>query len=70
MVGEDRIIMRGSELRRVHAIRQVLAKQLTQQQAGEALGLTPRHIRRLRDRLHILMEWTHPSFLWAPKSSS
>lgn len=51
MVGKDRIIMRGNELRRVHVIRQVLAKQLTQQQAGEALRLTPRHIRRLRDRL-------------------
>jgi len=32
-------------------IRQVLAKQLTQHEAGEALGLTGRHIRRLRDRL-------------------
>lgn len=51
MVGEDSIIMRESELRRIHVIRQVLAKQLTHQEAGEALGLTPRHIRRLRDRL-------------------
>lgn len=51
MVGEERIVMRGSELRRVHVIRQVLAKQLTQHAAGEALGLTVRHIRRLRDRL-------------------
>ena len=50
MVGEERIVMRGSELRRVHVIRQVVARQLTQQQASEALGLTPRHIRRLRDR--------------------
>jgi transposase len=51
MVREDSVIMKGSELRRIHVIRQVLAKQLTHQQAGEALGLTPRHIRRLRDRL-------------------
>ena len=51
MVGEDRIVMSGSELRRVHVIRQVLAKQLTQHEAGETLGLTTRHIRRLRDRL-------------------
>ena len=51
MVREDHIVMKGSELRRVHVIHQVLAKQLTHQQAGEALGLTARHIRRLRDRL-------------------
>jgi transposase len=51
MVREDRVVMRESELRRVHVIRQVLARQLTHQQAAEALGLTPRHIRRLRDRL-------------------
>lgn len=51
MVREDSVMMKGSELRRIHVLRQVLAKQLTHQQAGEALGLTPRHIRRLRDRL-------------------
>lgn len=51
MVGEDSIIMSGKELRRVHVIHQVLEHQLTQQQAGEVLGLTARHIRRLRDRL-------------------
>lgn len=51
MIREDRIIMRGSELRRVHVIRQVLAKQLTQQQASEALGVTTRQIRRLSHRL-------------------
>jgi transposase len=51
MVGEDSIVMKGKELRRVHVIHQVLAKQLTQKQAGEVLGLTTRHIRRLRDRL-------------------
>ena len=51
MVREDSIVMRESELRRIHVVRQVLAKQLTHQAAGEALGLTPRHIRRLRDRL-------------------
>jgi transposase len=51
MVREDYIVMKGSELRRVHVIHQVLARQLTHEQAGEALGLTDRHIRRLRDRL-------------------
>ena len=43
--------MSGSERRRVHVIRPVLATQLTQPEAGETLGLTTRHIRRLRDRL-------------------
>lgn len=51
MVGEDRVVMSGSELRRIHVIRQVVEHQLTQQQAGAALGLTVRQIRRLRDRL-------------------
>ncbi|MCE3222029.1 MAG: hypothetical protein K0S58_209 [Nitrospira sp.] len=35
MVGEDRIVMRGSELRRVHVIRQVIEQQLTPRQASE-----------------------------------
>jgi hypothetical protein len=51
MVGEDSIVMSGKELRRVHVIHQVVAKQLAQKQAGEVLGLTTRHIRRLSDRL-------------------
>ncbi len=51
MVREDSIVMKGSELRRVHVIHQVLERQLTQQQAGEALGLTARHIRRLLQRV-------------------
>ncbi len=51
MVREDRVVMSGSELRRVHVIRQVIEQQRTQRKAGEALGVTVRHIRRLRDRL-------------------
>ena len=51
MVREDCIVMRERELRRVHVIRQVLATQLTQQQASEVLGLTTRPIRRLSHRL-------------------
>jgi len=51
MVGEDSIVMRGSELRRVHVIRQVVEQQLTQRQASEALGVTTRQIRRLSHRL-------------------
>ena len=51
MVGEDRVTMSGKELRRVHVLRQALEKNITQGQAGEALGLTARHIRRLLRRV-------------------
>jgi transposase len=51
MVREDRIVMSGREFRRVHVIRQVVERQLTQQQASEALGVTTRQIRRLSHRL-------------------
>ena len=51
MVGEDRVIMSVKELRRVHVIRQTMEKKLTQVKAGTLLGLTPRHIRRLIERV-------------------
>jgi hypothetical protein len=51
MVREDRVIMSVKELRRVSVIRQTMEKQLTQVQAGALLGLTPRHIRRLIERV-------------------
>ena len=51
MVGEDRVIMRVQELRRVPVIRQTMEQTLTQVQAGTMLGLTPRHIRRLIERV-------------------
>lgn len=51
MVGEDRVMMSVKELRRIHVLRQALEKRLTQGQAGEALGLTARHIRRLLQRV-------------------
>lgn len=51
MVKEDTVTMSSKELRRVHVIRQVLAKQLTQVQAGALLGLTDRQIRRLLQRV-------------------
>lgn len=51
MVGEDRGIMSVKELRRVHVIRQTMEKKLTQVKAGTLLGLTPRHIRRLIERV-------------------
>ncbi len=51
MVREDRVVMSGKELRRVHVIRQVVAKKLTQKEAGALLGLTDRQIRRLQRRV-------------------
>ena len=51
MVREDRVIMSVKELRRVPVIRQTMEKKLTQVQAGALLGLTPRHIRRLIERV-------------------
>ena len=51
MVGEDRVMMSGKELRRVHVIREVMDKQITQVKAGALLGLTTRHVRRLVKRV-------------------
>ena len=51
MVREDRVIMSVKELRRVHVIRQTREKKLTQVKAGALLGLTPRHIWRLLERV-------------------
>jgi transposase-like protein len=43
--------MSVKELWRVHVFRQTREKKLTQVQAGTVLGLTPRHIRRLIERM-------------------
>ncbi len=51
MVREDRVIMSVKELRRVSVIRQTIEKTLTQIKAGALLGLTPRHVRRLLQRV-------------------
>lgn len=51
MVGEDKVVMTGKELRRVQVIRQALDKQLTQVKAATVLGLTPRQVRRLMTRV-------------------
>jgi len=51
MVGEDSVTMSGKELRRVHVMRQVIEKRLTQVKAGALLGLTTRHVRRLMARV-------------------
>src|SRR3989304_243924 len=51
MVGEDRVIMSGKELRRVHVIRQTMEKQTTQAREGTRLGRTTRHTGRLIERV-------------------
>lgn len=51
MVGEDRVMMSAKELRRIHVIRQVRDKRITQQEAGTMLRLTERQIRRLLGRV-------------------
>lgn len=51
MVGEDTVTMSTKELRRVHIIRQVLEKRITQREAGTMLRLTDRQIRRLLGRV-------------------
>jgi hypothetical protein len=51
MVRKDRVIMSVKELRRLPVIQQALEKKLTQQQAGELLGLTVRQVRRLIQRV-------------------
>jgi hypothetical protein len=47
MVGEDKVMMSGKELRRVHVIRQVMDRQIPQRKAGVLLGVTTRQVRRL-----------------------
>lgn len=51
MVGEDTVTMSAKELRRVHVVRRVVDKQITQVKAGALLGLTDRQIRRLVQRV-------------------
>lgn len=51
MVGEDTVTMSAKELRRVHVVRQVVDKQITQVKAGALLGLTDRQVRRLVRRV-------------------
>ena len=51
MVGEDTVQMSVTELKRVHVIRQVMAKALRQREAGEVLGVTTRQVRRLIQRV-------------------
>jgi len=51
MVGEDTVCMSAKELKRVHVIRQAMDKALRQREASEVLGITPRQVRRLIQRV-------------------
>ena len=51
MVGEDSVTMSAKELRRVHVLRQVRDKRLTQRAASTLVGVTERQIRRLLRRV-------------------
>lgn len=51
MVGEDTVMISTQELRRVHVLRQVREKRITQRKAGTLLRLTDRQIRRLLGRV-------------------
>lgn len=52
MVREDTVTMSAKELRRVHVLRQLQEKRITQREAGEMLQLTDRQIRRLLGRVN------------------
>lgn len=51
MVREDTVRMSVKELKRVHVIRQVMAKAVRQREAGEVLGVSTRQVRRLIQRV-------------------
>lgn len=51
MVREDKVMMSGKELRRIHVIRQAMEKRITQVKAGVLLGLTTRQIQRITTRV-------------------
>jgi len=49
--GEDIIIMRGRELKRLHIIHKLNEKKINQQEASELLGLCVRQVRRILKRV-------------------
>lgn len=51
MAGEDMIMMSQREIRRLHLIRQVLDKKISQQRVAAVLGLSDRQIRRIVKRV-------------------
>jgi len=51
MAGKDIIIMRQKELKRLHVIRKVMERELTQVEAAEILSLSERQIGRIVKRI-------------------
>lgn len=51
MAGEDRIMVRQKELKRLHVIRKVIEGTLTQRDAADLISLTERQIRRIVKRI-------------------
>ena len=53
MDGEDLLRMKPREIKRLHLIRQALEQKISQKQAAEVAGLSPRQMRRLMKRVEI-----------------
>jgi hypothetical protein len=53
MAGEDMIMARQGELKRLHVIQKVLERVVKQVEAAEMLFLSPRQIRRIVKRIKI-----------------
>jgi transcriptional regulator GlxA family with amidase domain len=49
--GEDLLRMKPHEIKRLHLIRQALEEKVSQKQAAEVAGLSPRQMRRLMKRV-------------------
>ena len=53
MGGEDLLRMKPREIKRLHLIRQALEQKISQKQAAEVAGLSPRQMRRLMKRVKV-----------------
>jgi hypothetical protein len=51
MTGKERIVMSKREARRLHVVRQIIEKKLTQENGAFVLGVTDRQIRRIIRRV-------------------
>jgi len=49
--GEELLRMKPREIKRLHLIRQALEEKISQKQAAEVAGLSPRQMRRLMKRV-------------------
>ena len=53
MDGEELLRMKPREIKRLHLIRQALEQRISQKQAAEVAGLSPRQMRRLMKRVEV-----------------